>query len=284
MFVSIFFYTDRTSLSAAEADSIKSKDPSITRTARTFVGSQACKECHQPEYKNWQKSDHHHAFAEATKASVQGDFGDVEVDYTDGQAVFAQDSDGQFQITLHTPSGEQTYPVRYTLAHDPLQQYLLETEPGNFQVFALAWDTRPETQGGQRWIELQPGETASPDNPFHWKNYFQNWNSQCADCHTTHFEKNFLKATDKQSARFESTWAEAGVGCEACHGPASEHLDWANGESSADAKGLTKLLAKRSLWQFEASNAIASNLSRKTQGSAEIGESAAPGVAQTSAQ
>ena len=28
--------------------------------------------------------------------------------------------------------------------------------------------------------------------------------------------------------RYETTWSEMDVSCEACHGPGSRHVDWAN--------------------------------------------------------
>jgi predicted CXXCH cytochrome family protein len=51
----------------------------------------------------------------------------------------------------------------------------------------------------------------------------------CADCHSTALRKGYNAATDQ----FKTTWAEINVGCEACHGPASEHVDWANRSSLA---------------------------------------------------
>ena len=45
----------------------------------------------------------------------------------------------------------------------------------------------------------------------------------CADCHTTGYEKKFDVATK----RYHTTYKEEHVGCEACHGPASEHVKWA---------------------------------------------------------
>ena len=241
-----------------------------------FVGSQQCAQCHQQQYQRWQQSHHRHAFAKANASTVLGNFDSVPVAYSDGTAVFERqsiDSGSRFQIRLQTEHKSEVYPVNYTLGHYPLQQYLLETEPGNFQVFALAWDARAEQDGGQRWIELQPGESDDPGNAFHWKRYFQNWNSQCADCHTTNFSKGYQSATQTSAAQYHSQWSEAGVGCEACHGPASQHLQWANGElggavvnesavsKRTDNKGLIRTLNSVSQWQFEHGQSIASNKS-----------------------
>lgn len=233
-------------------------DQSVSLTAASFVGSSACQECHEDQYQAWHDSDHRHAFAPANSTTVQGNFGDVSVAYADGVAVFSQPNEQSFLITTRTELGQTPYPVRYTLGHYPLQQYLLETEPGRFQVFALAWDTRPESVGGQRWIEIQPEEAYDEDNPLHWTGYFQNWNSQCADCHTTDFDKGYQAATAEASASYQSRWSEAGVGCEACHGPASQHMTWASNPNSDSSKGFSTSPASDRVWTFRQGESIAS--------------------------
>jgi tetratricopeptide (TPR) repeat protein len=46
----------------------------------------------------------------------------------------------------------------------------------------------------------------------------------CADCHSTNLKKNY----DPETKTFNTTWSEIDVSCEACHGPASDHITWAN--------------------------------------------------------
>jgi hypothetical protein len=58
------------------------------------------------------------------------------------------------------PDGAPTdYRVAYTFGVDPLQQYLIAMPGGRLQAFSIAWDTRPEAAGGQRWFHLYPDET-----------------------------------------------------------------------------------------------------------------------------
>jgi predicted CXXCH cytochrome family protein len=45
----------------------------------------------------------------------------------------------------------------------------------------------------------------------------------CAECHSTNLRKNF----DAASKTYDTTWSEIDVSCEACHGPGSEHVAWA---------------------------------------------------------
>ncbi len=231
---------------------------SLSSAALDFAGSESCRGCHADQYQAWAGSDHHHAFAPATVQTVQGDFEDTAADFIDGKAVFSRTDSDDYLITVITGDSEQSYPVQYTLGHYPLQQYLLETEPGRYQVFALAWDTRPEVQGGQRWIEIAPGESAEDDNPFHWTGYFQNWNGQCGDCHTTDYEKGYQPATAEAPASYQSRWSEAGVGCEACHGPASQHLEWAADAKPDQPNGLMTSLISDRVWAFQQGESIAS--------------------------
>lgn len=72
-----------------------------------------------------------------------------------------------------------------------------------------------------------------PGDPLHWTAPSQNWNSQCAECHSTALDKGYRPAED----RFETTFAEVDVACEACHGPGSHHVAWAEGDRGATASG-----------------------------------------------
>ena len=63
----------------------------------------------------------------------------------------------------------------------------------------------------------------------------------CADCHSIDVRKNYDPATD----RYRSTWAEISVGCEACHGPGSRHIDWTTDEGHDPTRGLNVALDER---------------------------------------
>ena len=45
----------------------------------------------------------------------------------------------------------------------------------------------------------------------------------CAQCHSTNLEKNY----DPESGTYNTTWSDIDVGCEACHGAGSKHVEWA---------------------------------------------------------
>ena len=65
----------------------------------------------------------------------------------------------------------------------------------------------------------------------------------CADCHSTNLKKNY----DLASKSYATTWSEMNVSCEACHGPGSRHVEWANtpDEQNSIDKGLAVVLKEK---------------------------------------
>ena len=99
---------------------------------------------------------------------------------------------GQYFVTTDGPDGQlHDYRIQYTFGVAPLQQYLIAMPGGRLQALSIAWDTRPREQGGQRWFHLYPGQAIKAGDRLHWTGIDQNWNYQCADCHSTHLLKNF---------------------------------------------------------------------------------------------
>ena len=181
-----------------------------------YLGSAACATCHAEAFEAWSGSHHDLAMRTPTAATVVGDFDDSSFTKDGVTTRFHRRDDGYF-VDTDGPSGAmETYPVAYTFGVEPLQQYLLETAPGRLQALGVAWDARPE---GQRWFHLYPDETIAHDDILHWTADSQNWNSMCADCHSTDVRKNF----DSETGAFATSYSEANVGCEACHGPGSLH-------------------------------------------------------------
>lgn len=196
--------------------------------APTFVGSEACADCHQAETALWKQSQHKHAMQHASATSVLGDFNNASFDHFGVHSRFFKEG-SKFFVETDGPDGKlATFEVKYTFGIDPLQQYLIEFPDGRIQALSIAWDARPRDQGGQRWFHLYPDEEIKHDDMLHWTKFNQNWNFMCAECHSTGVHKNYDAAKDS----FHTTWAEISVGCEACHGKGSRHVDWAYGQRS----------------------------------------------------
>jgi predicted CXXCH cytochrome family protein len=214
--------------------------------AATYVGQQACGQCHQQAAQRWRGSHHDLAMQPPTGATVAGDFNDARFTYAGVTSTFSR-RDGKFVVRTDGPDGKLAdYDVKYTFGVAPLQQYLIELSDGRLQALSIAWDTRPRAQGGQRWFHLYPGQNVTHQDELHWTRPSQNWNYMCAQCHSTGVRKNY----DPQTRRFATSYAEVNVACEACHGPGSNHVTWARkdggGKRPADTtKGLAVTLDDR---------------------------------------
>ncbi|HVQ77958.1 MAG TPA: multiheme c-type cytochrome, partial [Candidatus Binatia bacterium] len=196
-----------------------------TAAPATFVGAQACRTCHAAEFERWQGSHHALAMQVASEASVRGDFGNRRFTHAGITSSFFR-RDGRFMVRTDGPDGQPAdFEIKYTFGVTPLQQYLVELPGGRIQALLTAWDARPREAGGQRWFFLYPDQRIDFRDELHWTGRQQNWNHACADCHSTRVRKNY----DAASGQYATTWAEINVACEACHGPGSRHVAWAQG-------------------------------------------------------
>ena len=192
--------------------------------ALDYVGSSRCASCHATEMERWHGSDHDRAMEEANATTVVGDFAGASLDHFGVVSRFERRGD-RFVVNTEGPDGAlHDYEVAYTFGFEPLQQYLVRFPDGRMQDLSLAWDARPRDAGGQRWFDLNGDERVPPSDVMHWTQPSHNWNAQCAECHSTNLRKGYDLATN----RYATTWSEIDVGCEACHGPASRHVAWAD--------------------------------------------------------
>ena len=138
-----------------------------------------------------------------------------------------------FMVRTDGPDGKlHDYEIKFTFGVYPLQQYLVPMPGGRLQAFGIAWDSRSRKDGGQRWFALYPDRKVAASDPLHWTAIDQTWNYQCADCHSTNLRKNY----DGKTRTYATSYSEIDVACEACHGPGSDHLAWA--QKHGDSKSL----------------------------------------------
>lgn len=192
--------------------------PSGTPPEARYVGSEKCRPCHAKAWEAWQDSHHAQAMAAATDATVLGDFNGA-VFEGDGIRARFYKKGKSFCVETQGPDGRPTeYEIRYTFGFFPLQQYLVPFPGGRFQCLSVAWDSRDK-----KWFFLYPGQRIPPDDWLHWTRQSANWNSMCAECHSTGVRKRY----DPDAETYTTTWTDINVGCETCHGPGSHHVEWA---------------------------------------------------------
>ncbi len=194
----------------------------------TYVGRSSCVECHAAEVQQWTGSDHDLAMDVANDETVVADFGDVEFTHHGITSRMYRDG-SKFMVRTEGPDGEMTdFEVKYVLGIRPLQQYMVEFdrpagmpehEIARLQVLRISWDTVKS-----EWFYLPPPdvpEKLDSQDVLHWTGMGQCWNNMCAYCHSTDLQKNF----DVKTLTYHTTFSEIDVSCEACHGPASLHVE-----------------------------------------------------------
>ncbi|MBN1909525.1 MAG: tetratricopeptide repeat protein [Pirellulales bacterium] len=184
----------------------------------TYVGREACRECHPNECDLWAGSDHDRAMDLATPETVLGDFNNASFTHFDVTSTMTREGD-KFRVRTDDAQGKmQTFDVKYVFGVRPLQQYLVEYPDGRVQCLPLAWNTEKK-----EWYHLYPKEPIPHTDILHWTKPAQNWNYMCAECHSTNLQKNF----ELKSDTYRTTFSEIDVSCETCHGPGSLHVQLA---------------------------------------------------------
>ncbi|MCW9707236.1 tetratricopeptide repeat protein [Fodinibius salsisoli] len=191
-----------------------------------FVGDEACASCHADQTTSWKESHHDYAMKKATEVSVRGNFNNTTFTHNGDQYRFFQ-ADSLFMVEAPGPDGNiNEYHVTHTFGWTPLQQYLIDFGQGKLQALNIAWDTQKE-----EWFALNPEQDTQHGDWLHWTGGAMNWNTMCADCHSTNLQKNYIAEADS----FHTTWSNINVSCEACHGPGKQHVDFVQSEEVKDA-------------------------------------------------
>ena len=227
----------------------------LCTVAHAFTGTAACADCHEDEYRLWRGSDHDLAMQLPGDDTVLGNFDDATFTYNGVTTRFFRRGD-KFMVNTDGEDGKlKDFEVAYVFGHYPLQQYLLPLSRGRLQALSIAWDSRTGAEGGQRWYHLYPDEAIDHQDPLHWTGPYQNWNTRCAECHSTDVKKHY----DAAGRSFDTRFEEVNVGCEACHGPGEKHLALVEaGElESTPHGGFATALAQRGVWTMPTDATIA---------------------------
>jgi predicted CXXCH cytochrome family protein len=235
-----------------------------------YVGSPACRACHAEQFKAWAGSQHDLAMQPATESTVLGDFNDRVFEYRSVRTRFYRERQHFMVETQGKDDRQHSYEIAYTFGVSPLQQYLVGFPDGRYQALTVAWDTRPAERGGQRWFSLYPDEDTPPGDELNWLAPAHTWNTACAECHSTNLRKGYDAAKDS----FSTTWSDIDVGCEACHGPGSRHVQLAGvaqagvGDGHPGDHGLVVQLGGGAAWRLTGDGTTAERVS-EARGAAE---------------
>ena len=184
--------------------------PASVKDASEYAG---CASCHSEEVTQWHKSDHYKSMGNMDSDFILGDFSNVTVKHYSQTARFYRNK-ADYLVDLTEQGQTETYRVKHTFGHYPLQQYLVSLNEGALQVFPFSWDSRSEALGGQKWFPIYANEDVKKQDRLHWQQPLLNWNGMCADCHSDGLKRNYDLASNQFSTQFD----RINVGCQSCHG------------------------------------------------------------------
>jgi predicted CXXCH cytochrome family protein len=184
--------------------------------APQYVGSAACRECHEGVYRGWQTTFHAQKFQPANADFIIGDFSKDNAFSAGGQVTTMSRKGDAFFVTTPGPQGKlETYPVRYVLGSIWKQRYVTEFPNGALQVLPVQWNVLTA-----RWADYRGLESQKPGDGGFWSDKEQMFQTQCMGCHTSNSRVSY----DEKTQRYTTSWQEMGVGCESCHGPGGRHV------------------------------------------------------------
>ncbi len=191
-----------------------------------YVGPDSCAACHRETYDPWSESAHALSMRPADRETVLGDFDDAV--FSDGGTDWSfHTREDRFLAVRKDAAGERVFEVDYVVGFDPIQQYVVRDGEGRRGILPVCWNVR----GGRgRWSipRARPGRSRSAA-PFHGDP--SAGIDACVSCHATDVPGTGGR---DEAVRPGGLPESVNVSCEACHGPAGAHLDWARCRDDGD--------------------------------------------------
>ena len=186
------------------------------------AGSQSCGPCHPSHVASFRRTFHRTMTQEAGTHSVLGNFDGASLEYF-GVRARMESARGKFLMTFEGPGrAPLQLEVERTVGSHRYQQYLARDRDVYYRL-PIAWDV-----GAGRFIHMNQA-FLTPDPQLDargqlsvedYNRHVTRWNDNCVFCHNVRANPGF----DPETESFRTEVAELGVACEACHGPAGEHV------------------------------------------------------------
>ncbi len=115
------------------------------------------------------------------------------------------------------PRGRRKLQIAHAMGGKSTYYLLTPMERGRLQVLPVAYDVQ-----SKRWYDMAAsGVRIHGDGAaLPWTDPAFTFNTSCYGCHTSQTQTNYDTGAD----RYQTTWKEPGINCEACHGEAAAHL------------------------------------------------------------
>ncbi len=213
----------------AASASLAAQAPALGRPQEQFTTSETCRACHPDQYASWHRSFHRTMTQLATPATVTGDFDGVRLE-SRGRVYGLERTGDELWVELVDPAWERRLLLDgKNPDHEPdpprvRRQVVMTTGSHRMQTYWVSTDQGREVWNlpfvhlfeQDRWVPREDVFLRPPGE----RRFFAMWNNSCIDCHSTAGKVGF----DFSAEVFDSRVAELGIACEACHGPAAEHV------------------------------------------------------------
>ncbi|HJV35893.1 ammonia-forming cytochrome c nitrite reductase subunit c552, partial [Geomonas sp.] len=192
-----------------------------TSATAGYTGSASCRECHPKFHQLWSTSHHGLAMQPYSPGFAAQNLAPQTADIRlEGLGYRFDLIEG---AVVETSTGKtKRYPVKHVMGGKYVYFFLTELDGGRLQVLPLAYDARKKS-----WYETTASFlrhlSEASDRPVSWKDPLLTFNGACYGCHVSQMSTNYQAETDT----YRSSWAESGINCETCHGPAAEHIELA---------------------------------------------------------
>jgi len=193
-----------------------------------IAGSDACRSCHPGQYASWHRTFHRTMTTLATPENVKAQFsGTIE---NRGLAYALSRRGDEFWVNLVDPDVDRVNALRGVdvarVADAPRvdRRVVMVTGSHHMQTYWLGSRFGRELLNlpfvwlyeQQRWVPREDVFLRPPGAG----RFSELWNDNCIECHSTVG----VPGLTPESEAFDTRAAELGIACEACHGPAAEHV------------------------------------------------------------
>ncbi len=209
--------------------------------AAELAGSASCRECHGEFHEKWSTSWHSLSLRPFTSAVAASELVPPAGAFRLGEESCRVELEAS-RVVVTQAGEERTYAIDRLLGGREVIYFLTPLEGGRLQVLPMGYDVRRK-----EWFEIASStvrhfevtEVAAVD----WRAPAYTFNASCYGCHVSHGQHHYDPAQD----RLTSSWAEPGISCEACHGPAGAHVRLARSLPSDAQPGDWKIARLRDL-------------------------------------
>lgn len=203
-----------------------------------YVSSANCRSCHPQQYATWHRSFHRTMTQVASPETVRGNFNDVRLKM-DGDEYRLERRGDEFWVQTVDPDWKLVHALKeraFMLGDSKTPPIMPEQRPmvwkqvdmltgsHHMQAYWVAGDFGNQQFifpfiylfEDQRWVPRDDGFIKDPSAA----RLVQVWNGSCIGCHATAGNPR----QDAATSVFQTKVAELGIACEACHGPAADHV------------------------------------------------------------